>query len=209
MTLDDAMAEMPLIAILRGLRPEEAVGIVQALFDAGLRIVEVPLNSPDPLTSIKTIAETFSRRMVCGAGTVLSVDRVMAVAEAGGRIIVSPDTRADVIRTTIKEGLIPLPGFATATEAFTAYDAGARRLKLFPAATYGAAHIKALKAVLPADAEILAVGGAGVANLGEWWSAGARGFGLGSELYRPGQTPEGTFDKAKALVEAFRSLQAA
>jgi 2-dehydro-3-deoxyphosphogalactonate aldolase len=207
MLIQDAMAEIPLVAILRGVRPEESVATAEALFAAGIRIVEVPLNSPDPLASIKAIAQAYGREMVVGAGTVLSIDRVVAVAEAGGRIIVSPDTRPDVIRTTLKEGLTPMPGFATASEAFAAYDAGARWLKLFPASTYGAGHIKALKAVLPADATVLAVGGAGAANLAQWWDAGARGFGLGSELYKPGQSAEVTAEKAKAVVEAYRALK--
>lgn len=206
MMIEEAMAEMPLVAILRGVRPEEAAAIVEPLFDAGIRIVEVPLNSPEPLASIRAISEAYGRTMVCGAGTVLSVDKVIAVAEAGGRIIVSPDTRPDVIRTALKEGLTPMPGFATASEAFSAYDAGARWLKLFPASTYGPAHIKALKAVLPGDAVVLAVGGAGASNLAEWWEAGARGFGLGSELYRPGQSAAETAEKARAVVAAYRGL---
>jgi 2-dehydro-3-deoxyphosphogalactonate aldolase len=206
MMIQDAMAEIPLVAILRGVKPEEAVAMAEALYEAGIRIVEVPLNSPEPLQSIKAISEAYGRKMVVGAGTVLSVDKVIAVAEAGGRIIVSPDTRTDVIRTALKEGLTPLPGFATASEAFQAYDAGARWLKLFPAATYGPAHIKALKAVLPTDAAVLAVGGAGAANLGEWWDAGARGFGLGSELYKAGQGVAETAEKAKAVVAAYRAI---
>jgi 2-dehydro-3-deoxyphosphogalactonate aldolase len=207
MMIQDAMADIPLVAILRGVKPEEAVAMAEALYEAGIRIVEVPLNSPDPLASIKAIAEAYGREMVVGAGTVLSIDRVIAVAEAGGRIIVSPDTRPEVIRTALKEGLTPLPGFGTASEAFQAYDAGARWLKLFPAATYGSGHIKALKAVLPADAIILAVGGAGASNLGEWWDAGARGFGLGSDLYKAGQSVSETAEKAKTVVEAYRALQ--
>jgi 2-dehydro-3-deoxyphosphogalactonate aldolase len=206
MTLEDAMAEIPIVAILRGVRPEEALDHVQALHDAGIRIVETPLNSPEPLDSIKQMVEAFGQKMVCGAGTVLSVERVLAVADVGGRIIVSPDTRPDVIRAALKQGLCPMPGFGTATEAFVAYEAGARWLKLFPAATYGPGHIKALRAVVPEDATFLAVGGAGPHNMGEWWAAGARGFGLGSELYRPGQAPEVTAEKAVAAVMAFRRL---
>jgi 2-dehydro-3-deoxyphosphogalactonate aldolase len=206
MTVEEAMAETPIVAILRGVKPDEALDHVAALKDAGIRIVEVPLNSPEPLQSIHRIAETFGHELVCGAGTVLSVERVSAVAEVGGRIIVSPDVRKDVIHVALNQGLTPMPGFGTATEAFQAYDAGARYLKLFPASTYGPGHVKALKAVLAADAVILAVGGAGPSNMAEWWEAGARGFGLGSDLYKPGQTPDVTAEKARAAVEACRKL---
>jgi 2-dehydro-3-deoxyphosphogalactonate aldolase len=207
MTLDEAMAEMPIVAILRGIKPDEALDHVSALKEAGIRVVEVPLNSPEPLQSIHRIAETFGHDLVCGAGTVLTVERVSAVAEAGGRIIVSPDTRKDVIHVALNQGLVPMPGFGTATEAFQAYDAGARYLKLFPASTYGPGHITALKAVLPPDAKVLAVGGAGPATMAEWWAAGARGFGLGSDLYKPGQAVDVTAEKARAAVAACRGLE--
>lgn len=207
MTLEDAMSEIPIVAILRGLKPDEALDHVAALYEAGVRIVEVPLNSPEPIESIRRIVDTWGHKMVCGAGTVLTIDRVAAVAEVGGRIIISPDTRPDVIRTALNQGLCPMPGFATPTEAFHAYDAGARYLKLFPAATYGPGHIKAIKAVLPADAKVLAVGGAGPSNMDEWWDAGARGFGLGSDLYKAGQAPSVTAEKARASVQAFQALK--
>lgn len=206
MTLEEAMAQIPIVAILRGIKPDEALDHVSALKDAGIRIVEVPLNSPEPIASIQRLVEAFGHDMVCGAGTVLTGDRVNAVAEAGGRIIVSPDTRHEVIHVALNRGLRPMPGFGTATEAFQAYDAGARYLKLFPASTYGPGHVKALKAVLPGDAVILAVGGAGPSNMAEWWAAGVRGFGLGSDLYKPGQSPADTAQKARAAVEACRAL---
>lgn len=206
MTLEDAMAETPIVAILRGIKPDEVLAHVEALQQAGVRIVEVPLNSPDPISSIQSVVETFGHEMVCGAGTVLTVERVTAVAEIGGRIIVSPDTRPDVIHVALNRGLCPMPGFGTATEAFHAYDAGARYLKLFPASTYGPGHIKAISAVLPADAKVLAVGGAGPHNMAEWWEAGARGFGLGADVYKPGQAPEATGEKARAAVAALRAL---
>lgn len=206
MTLDEAMAEMPIVAILRGVKPDEALDHVQALMEAGIRIVEAPLNSPEPIKSIEAIVRTFNHDLICGAGTVLSVDQVSAVGEVGGRIVVSPDTRRDVIHAAVNQGLVPIPGFGTATEAFQAYEAGARYLKLFPASTYGPAHVKALRAVLPADAQVLAVGGVGPATMADWWSAGARGFGLGSDLYLPGQNPEITAAKAKAAVDACRRL---
>lgn len=206
MTLEDAMAQMPIVAILRGIKPDEALDHVSALKDAGIRIVEVPLNSPEPIVSIRRLVEAFGHDMVCGAGTVLTAERVNAVAEAGGRIIVAPDTRPDVIHVAVNRGLHPMPGFGTASEAFQAYDAGARHLKLFPASTYGPGHVKALMAVLPADAVVMAVGGAGPSNMAEWWAAGARGFGLGGDLYKPGQSPGDTAQKARAAVEACRAL---
>jgi 2-dehydro-3-deoxyphosphogalactonate aldolase len=201
MTLDEALAEVPVIAIIRGVRPEEVVAVAEALHAGGVRVVEVPLNSPEPLDSIGRLA-AFEGRMVWGAGTVLSPEAADAVADAGGRIAVSPNTDPAVIRRVLERGMVPLPGFGTASEAFAAYAAGARELKLFPAATYGAAHIKALKAVLPPDARVHAVGGVGPAAMAEWRAAGADGFGLGSELYKPGMTPEEVYTRALAAVAA-------
>lgn len=205
MTLDDALAEAPIVAIIRGVRPDEVVAIADALYEGGVRVVEVPLNSPEPLTSIKRLAEAYRGRMVCGAGTVLSVEDVEGVSAAGGEIVVSPNTRPDVIRRTVELGLESLPGFGSASEAFEAYAAGARRLKLFPAVSYGPAHVKQLKAVLPRDASVLAVGGVGAADMATWRAAGADGFGIGGEIYRPGQSPEETLQKARTLVAASRA----
>jgi 2-dehydro-3-deoxyphosphogalactonate aldolase len=201
MTLEDALAQAPVIAILRGVKPDEVEGIVEALHAGGVRVVEVPLNSPDPLNSIRRL-ERFRDRMVWGAGTVLSTARVEAVAEAGGHIVVAPNTDAAVIRRTLERAMVPLPGFGTASEAFAAYAAGARHLKLFPASTYGSGHLKALRAVLPPDARVHAVGGVGPAAMAEWRAAGAAGFGLGSELYKPGFTPEQVHERALAAVKA-------
>ena len=201
LTFDEAFDEMPLIGILRGVRPEDVVEIASALDDAGVRIVEVPLNSPDPLDSIARLA-AMKGRMVWGAGTVLSADRVDDVVAAGGSIIVSPNVDQAVIRQAVKHGAEPLPGFATATEAFAALAAGARIIKLFPAATYGAGHVKALSAVLPSEAVIVPVGGVGPDQMAEWWAAGARGFGLGSDLYRPGMTAADVHIRARAAVDA-------
>ena len=205
MTLDEALAEVPIVAIIRGVKPDEVLGIAEALYTAGVRVVEVPLNSPEPLHSIQRLAEAWRGRMVCGAGTVLSVEDVQAVATAGGQIVVSPNTRSNVIRRTIESGMEPLPGFGTASEAFEAYVAGARRLKLFPAVSYGPAHVKQLKAVLPRDASVLAVGGVGASAMAEWRAAGTAGFGIGGEIYKPGQTPEQTLERARPLVEAARA----
>ena len=206
MTLDDALAACPLVAIVRGIKPEEALAHTEALYAAGVRGVEVPLNSPDPLVSLRLIADAFGGRMAVGAGTVLTVERVDAVAAAGGRVIISPNTSAEVVRRAVALGLDPVPGFATASEAFTALDAGARRLKLFPAETYGPGHLKQLRAVLPAETVVWAVGGVGPGSLADWWAAGARAFGIGGELYRAGQSPRETAERAARLVTAARGL---
>lgn len=206
MKLDAAMAECPVVAIVRGIRPDEALAHAEALFAAGVRGMEVPLNSPEPIESIRTLAEAYGDRMTVGAGTVLSPQKVEAVAEVGGRIIVSPNVSPDVIGRTVALGLDPAPGFATATEAFTAIEAGARHLKLFPAATYGPGHLKQLKAVLPPECVVWAFGGVGPAQMADWWAAGARAFGLGGELYRAGQSVAETAEKAARVVAAVRAL---
>lgn len=203
---EERFADMPAIAILRGLAPEEALAVGEALLSAGLCIMEVPLNSPRPLESIRLLAEQFGKQAVIGGGTVLSLQEAKQVAAAGGGLVVAPNVNPQVIRFCVQQGLVPVPGWATATEALTAWEAGARYLKLFPAQTYGEAHLKAVKAVLPAEAKVLAVGGVGAEGLAGWFQAGAAGLGAGSELYRPGATPEQVFDRAKALVAAVRAL---
>jgi 2-dehydro-3-deoxyphosphogalactonate aldolase len=206
MTLDEAIAVSPVVAIVRGVTPDEAEAIAQAIYDGGLRAIEVPLNSPEPLESIRRIVEAFGDRMAIGAGTVLSPDKVDAVKDAGGTIIVSPNTDVPVIRRAVELGLDPAPGFATPTEALMAVDAGARHLKLFPAISFGPAHVKQIRAVLPPDVDVWAVGGVGPASMAEWWAAGARGFGLGSEVYKAGQSPEDTPRKARAAFAAAAAL---
>lgn len=206
MILAEALAACPVVAIVRGIRPDEAVAHAEALFSAGVRGIETPLNSPEPLESIRRLSEALGDRMVVGAGTVLRPEDVDAVAAAGGRIIVAPNTAPDVIRRAVELDLDPAPGFATATEAFAAIDAGARHLKLFPATTYGPDHLRQLRAVLPPDVKVWAVGGVGAGQMADWWAAGARAFGLGGELYRPGQGPEETFRKAEAVVAATRGF---
>ncbi len=203
-TFQAAFDEAPLVAILRGVRPDEVVAIAESLFAAGLRLVEVPLNSPRPLESIAALRQ-MEGRMVWGAGTVLTSDQVEAVADAGGRMIVSPNTNPAVISRTVELGLESLPGFATATEAFAALAAGARRLKLFPAASYGPDHLKALKAVLPLEADVIPVGGVGPDQMAAWTAAGARGFGLGSDLYRPGMSAGEVGLRATAAITAVRA----
>ncbi|WP_397420747.1 2-dehydro-3-deoxy-6-phosphogalactonate aldolase [Phenylobacterium sp.] len=202
MTLDAALMECPVIAILRGIKPDEAVAHVQAIHDAGIRVVEVPLNSPDPLESIARLARAFGDRMVVGAGTVLTEAQVDTVHAAGGKLIVSPNVDAGVIRRTVALGLWSAPGFATASEAFSAIHAGAKHLKLFPATTYGPGHLTQLQAVLPSDVTVVAVGGVGAANMSEWRLAGAKAFGIGGELYRPGQSVTETAGRAAKVVAA-------
>jgi len=205
-SFEQAFAEMPLVAILRGVRPDEVLSVAQALYDAGVRLVEVPLNSPEPLDSIAAL-QAMAGRMVWGAGTVLRTSDVDAVAEAAGQIVVSPNVEGAVIARTLERGLTPLPGFATPSEAFGALAHGARYLKLFPAATYGPAHLKAVKAVLPAEAVVIPVGGVGPAQMADWWAAGAGGFGLGSELYRPGMSAEDVGRRAAEAVAALNAVR--
>ena len=202
-TFQSVFDEAPLVAILRGVRPDEVVPIAEVLYATGFRLVEVPLNSPQPLESISALRQ-MEGRMIWGAGTVLECSQVDDVAAAGGRMIVSPNTNPAVISRAVELGLESLPGFATATEAFAALAAGARRLKLFPAATYGANHLKALKAVLPQEADILPVGGVGPEQMPSWLAAGASGFGLGSDIYRPGMTADEVGRRAVVAITALR-----
>jgi len=204
--LEDALAECPVVAIVRGVRPEEILDHAEALHAAGVRGVEVPLNSPDPLASIRKLADAWGDRMAVGGGTVLTAAAVDEVARAGGRIIVSPNTSAEVIRRAVELKLDPAPGFSTPTEAFAAVEAGAKHLKLFPAVSFGPAHVKQIKAVLPPEAVIWAVGGVGPADMADWWTAGARAFGIGGELYRPSQSPGQTAENARRVVAAARAL---
>ena len=205
MRIQDALAEMPIVAIIRGVTPGEVLAIAEAAYAVGVRAIEVPLNSPEPFESIRRLG-AVGERMAFGAGTVLSPAAVDQAADAGAQFIVSPNTDAAVIARTVERGLVPLPGFGTASEAFVAYAAGARHLKLFPASTYGPGHVKALLDVLPKDAMVMAVGGAKPALMPEWWASGVRGFGLGGDLYKAGSTPEQVGIAAAAAVAAVRKL---
>lgn len=198
------LAQCPLVAIIRGVTPGEAEAVGRAIFDAGIRVIEVPLNSPDPFASIAALASAFGGDALIGAGTVLDPADVARVAEAGGRLIVSPNTSPPVIAAAVAAGFVSLPGAFTASEAFTALGAGATGLKLFPAEGASPSVLKALRAVLPKDAPVLAVGGISRDNMGPWVEAGADGFGLGSGLYTPGQSAEETAAKARAYVEGAR-----
>ncbi len=193
----------PLVAILRGVTPNEVGDIGEALFQAGITWIEVPLNSPDPLQSIIRLVAKLGDRAVIGAGTVLTPQQVEEVAATGARLIVSPNMNQDVIRLTKAKGMISLPGVFTATECFAALDAGADGLKFFPGDLIGPVGLKALKAVLPATATTYAVGGVSAANVPDWLAAGAHGFGLGSSLYKPGDSAQDVAEKAKAIVAAF------
>ena len=197
---DEAFTQCPLIAIVRGVTPDECEAIGDALYEGGIRIIEVPLNSPDPLASIERLSRSLGDRALIGAGTVLRAEQVLDVAQAGGRIIVSPSMNSEVIRTSVAAGLVSCPGFFTPSEAFAALDAGAHALKLFPAEGASPAVVKAQRAVLPSDVRIIVVGGVGTDNMRPWLDVGANGFGLGSGIYKPGQTPEQTLEKASAFV---------
>ncbi len=195
-------AQCPLVAIIRSVRPDEAEAIGRALYEGGIRIIEVPLNSPDPMASIRAIADSLGDNALVGAGTVLDPSDVHRVAEAGGQIIVAPNANLDVIRATVDAGLISSPGFFTPSEAFAALEAGAHVLKLFPAEAASPKVMKAIRAVLPKDVTVMAVGGITPDSMGAWREGGADGFGLGGGLYRPGQSPEDSLAKARAYVEA-------
>jgi 2-dehydro-3-deoxyphosphogalactonate aldolase len=200
---DAAFARCPLIAILRGVTPDEVVAVGEALFDAGFRLIEVPLNSPEPLESIARLAKAFANRAVIGAGTVLRPAEVTAVRTAGGTLIVSPNTNVEVIAATKQAGLVSLPGCATASEAFAALDAGATALKLFPAEGASPAVLKAMRAVLPRGVRLLPVGGITPGNMAPWREAGAAGFGIGSALYSPGVGLDEIARRARTFVEGF------
>ena len=208
MTLDALLAEgaPPIAAILRGLRPEEAPAVGAALIGSGIRIIEVPLNSPDPLTSIATLQQSFGAQALIGGGTVLTVDAVDDLHGAGGRIMVTPNTDPAVIARGAELGLELLPGFMTPSEAFVALKAGARRLKLFPAAQLGPAYVKAVKDVLPRNVGLWAVGGTDAKTIGQWLEAGCEGIGVGGALYRPGDSPDLVGQRAAALVAAWRAI---
>lgn len=199
---DAAFAACPLVAILRGVTPDAVVGMGEALVDAGFTLIEVPLNSPDPLTSIARLAEAMAGRAQIGAGTVLREADVAAVRAAGGTMVISPNANPGVIASTAAAGMVSLPGIATPTEAFAALDAGATALKLFPAEGASPAVLKAMRAVLPKGTRVLPVGGITPEGMAPWRAAGAAGFGLGSALYQPGIDAAEVGRRARAFVAA-------
>jgi 2-dehydro-3-deoxyphosphogalactonate aldolase len=200
-------APPPIVAILRGVKPDEVIDIAAALVAAGIKGIEVPLNSPDPLESIGKLCDAFGDQALCGAGTVLSPQAVDDVASVGGKLIVTPNTDPEVIARAVALGLTAMPGFATPSEAFAAVKAGAKALKLFPAGSFGPGHIKAIKDVLPKDIAVYAVGGVGAANLDIWRAAGVAGIGVGGELYKPGHTAAEVGERAATLVAAWNANQ--
>lgn len=195
----------PLVAILRGVAPDEVLAIGEALVEAGFRIIEVPLNSPDPLKSIRRLADRFGDQALIGAGTVLDPASVQGIAEAGGRLIVMPHAGGDVVRAAKSRGLLAVPGFATPTEAFAMLDAGADGLKLFPAEASGPPILKAMRAVLPKSVPVLPVGGITPEKMAGYREAGAAGFGLGSALYKPGMRADDVGGNARRFIEALNA----
>jgi 2-dehydro-3-deoxyphosphogalactonate aldolase len=202
--LQHYLDQCPLIAIIRGVTPDQAEAIGDSIFEGDIRIIEVPLNSPDALKSIELLARRLGERALIGAGTVLTAADVRRVQDAGGRIIVSPDTNTEVISAAADAGLVSSPGYFTPSEAFTALRAGAHALKLFPAEAASPAVLKAQLAVIPKGVPVMVVGGVNPDNMQPWIEAGAAGFGLGSGLYKPGQSAADTLEKARAFVGGLR-----
>lgn len=209
MSLDfaTAFARCPLVAILRGVRPDEVEAIGDELVTAGFTLIEVPMNSPDPLDSIGRLARRFEGKALVGAGTVLTTDQVAQVQGVGGQLVISPNSDIAVIAATAKAGMISMPGYFTPTEGFAAVQAGASALKLFPAEAATPAVLKAQRAVLPKDLPVLIVGGINPGNMGPWVQAGANGFGLGSALYKPGATAQQVGEAARAFISGWKDLQ--
>ncbi|MFJ4655153.1 2-dehydro-3-deoxy-6-phosphogalactonate aldolase [Nocardia sp. NPDC088792] len=205
---DTATTSSGLVAILRGITPDEVAAIGTVLAEEGFGAVEVPLNSPQPFHSIERLAAAIGEVCVVGAGTVLNADDVARAHTAGARIIVSPDTHIEVITAAIERGLRPYPGVATPTEAFAAIRAGARSLKLFPSHLLGITGMRALRAVLPAEVELLPVGGIDEDNIGAWAAAGAGGAGVGTSVYRPGDSADAVRARARKLCAAWSSVTA-
>lgn len=206
MQAESSPFEPPLVAILRGVTPERVVDVARVLHAAGIRVIEVPLNSPQPFRSIEALAAAALPEMIVGAGTVLNVDDATRTHQAGGRLIVAPNCNSEVIQRALSHAMRVMPGVATATEVFAAIDAGARQLKLFPAATYGPKHLQALGAVLPRGVGIYPVGGVTAEDIPGWLAAGAAGFGFGSEVFKAEYSLGDIQQRATALV---RALQAA
>jgi 2-dehydro-3-deoxyphosphogalactonate aldolase len=207
MKAESASADLPIVAILRGLTPARAADVAAVLYRAGIRIIEVPLNSPDPFNTIARLAALQLTDCLIGAGTVLSAQDVQRTHQAGARLMVAPNCETSVIRAALQLGMRAMPGIATATEAFQAIAAGASELKLFPAASYGPAHLQALKTVLPTAVRVLPVGGIGAADIAAWLAAGAGGFGFGSDLFRPDYSLDEIDTRAQRLMRALADAQ--
>lgn len=201
------LSGVPLVAILRGAKPGEVLEVAEALSDAGFLCVEVPLNSPDAVKSIAELRQRFDGRLLVGAGTVLDVSEVAAIDEAGGQLIVSPNTAPALITAAKQRGLVSIPGFATPTEAFAAIGAGADALKLFPAEGAPPSVLRALKAVLPPSCPVLPVGGISIDNMSAYVAAGAAGFGIGSSIYAPGTSAADVGKRASRFVQAWHACR--
>ena len=208
MDLSTWLKQCPIIAILRGIKPDEAESICSALEKAGIVIVEVPLNSPDALESIAILSRVFGSRMLIGAGTLTDPKQVAEVAAAGGQLIVTPHADTAIVRAAKAAGLFAVPGFFNPTEAFALLQAGADAIKLFPSEVLGVLMLKALKAVLPKNAIVIPVGGIDAERIAPWMAAGALGVGAGSSIYKPGDTAGTVEAKAKTLADAVRAYQA-
>ena len=204
MNFADALAEMPLIAILRGVRPDEVEAVAGVLVGAGVRIIEVPLNSPQPYESLERLSRLFRDAAVIGAGTVLSAGQARRCVEAGARLVLAPNMDVEVIGEAVRLGATSMPGVATATEALQALGAGAHALKLFPAAQLGEGTVSAWQDILPGRPPIIAVGGVSLANAEKFLSAGAAGLGIGGSLYKPGTSLEQLGDRARQWAELLR-----
>jgi 2-dehydro-3-deoxyphosphogalactonate aldolase len=204
MEFNTALADCPLVAVLRGIRPNEVIDVCGVLIEAGFRVIEVPLNSPEPFTSIQAMVDAFGAKAVIGAGTVMTGNAMAQVKAAGGRLIVMPHGDADLIRAAKAQGLFCAPGVTTPTEAFAALAAGADALKLFPAELVTPAVVKAMRAVLPPETVLIPVGGISTSNIPAYRAAGATAFGVGSTLYAPGKSLAEVRRVAAALVEAVR-----
>jgi len=202
MELSAWLARCPLVAILRGIRPEECEAIGGALADAGIAIIEVPLNSPEPLASIALLSRRFGDRLLIGAGTVLTGQQVAAIADVGARLLVTPHADPALVRAARTRCMFACPGFFTPAEAFALLAAGADALKLFPAEAASPAVLRALRAVLPPGTAVLPVGGIDATNIAAWRAAGAAGFGIGSAIYRPSDDATAVAEKARALIAA-------
>lgn len=205
--LQQCLAAMPLVAILRGVAADDIYAVSQQLYASGMRIIEVPLNSPQPYASIRRLSDSLGQDCLCGAGTVLTVAQVEQVFAAGGRLVVSPNTDPAVIQRTVELGMVSMPGFATPSEAFAAIQAGATALKLFPAKAIGMDFLKALLEVLPPGVPVVATGGINPENLGDWFRAGVAGVGIGGDLYKAGRDSADVRRRADNFVAAWRSLQ--
>lgn len=207
MDLRSLLNSCPVVSILRGIRSHEAEAIGAALLEAGVRVVEVPLNSPEPLSSISILAREFGERMLVGAGTVITPEHVVQVADAGGRLIVTPHADLELLRATKSAGMIAIPGAFNPTEVFSLLKTGADAVKLFPAEVLGVGMLRALRAVLPADAMIIPVGGVDATNASSWMDAGAHGLGVGSSLYKPGDTPAAVRERAKTIISSVKAAR--